>query len=108
MVGGTEFAGGGGGVTGAGCTEGRALVTKSCDEAGSDRRHRPMCARWRSSAAIAAAVTASIICCKEGDDSVPEAFAMLGVATHGGGRCSRCLNIRGGNGGASLPLRSAA
>ena len=28
--------------------------------------HRPMCARWRSTAAIAAAVTASTIWCKEG------------------------------------------
>ena len=46
MVGGTVPAGGGGGTTGAGVIKGRALVTRSCDEAGSDRRHRPMFARW--------------------------------------------------------------
>ena len=68
-----------------------------------------MCARWRSTAAIAAAVTASTICCREGGRSAPEAFTMLEFVARGGGRCvTRGLNIRGGNGGVSLPLRSAA
>ena len=57
----TESAGGGGVATDAGATRGRALFTKSCDEVGSDRGYRPMCARWRSTAAIAAAVTASML-----------------------------------------------
>ena len=110
MVGATEPAGGGGGATDAGVIRGRALVPKSCDEAGSGRGFRPMCARWRSTAAIAAAVTASTICCREGGESAPWAFSMLEFTTRRGRRCvcSRCLDIRGGNGGASLPLRSAA
>ena len=73
MVGAIEPAGGGGVATDAGATRGRALFTKACDEAGSDRRYRPMCARWRSTAAIAAAVTASTICCREGGESAPGA-----------------------------------
>ena len=110
MVGATEPAGGEGVATDAGVIRGRALVTKSCDEAGSDRGYRPMCARWRPTVAIAGAVTASTICCRDGAESAPGAFSMLEFATRGGRRCvcPRCLDIRGGNGGASLPLRSAA
>ena len=109
MVGATEPAGGGGVATDAGVIRGRVLVTKLCDEAGSDRGYRPMCARWRSTAAIAAAMTASTMCCKEGGRSAPGAFSMREFATRVGRRCvcSRCLDIRGGNGGVSIPLRSA-
>ena len=89
VVGATGPAGGGGGATGAG--------------------HRPMCARWRSTAAIAAAVTASTSWCREGGGSAPEAFTMLGFGARGGRRCvERGLNIRGGKGGVSLPLCSTA
>ena len=110
MVEATEPAGGGGVATDAGIIRGRALVTKSCNEAGSGSGYRPMCARWRSTADIAAEVTASTICCREGGESAPRVFFQLELATRGGRRCvcSRCLDIRGRNGGASLPLRSAA
>ena len=110
MVGIIEPAGGGGVATDAGATRGRAWFIKSCDEAGSDRGYRPMCARWQSTAAIAAAVTASTICCREGGESAPGASSLLKSTTRGGRRCacSRCLDIRGGNGGASLSLCSAA
>ena len=50
MVEATEPAGGGGVATDAGIIRGRALVTKSCNEAGSGSGYRPMCARWRSTA----------------------------------------------------------
>ena len=110
MVGATEPADGGGVTTDAEATKGRVLVTKSCDETGSDRGYRPMCARWRSTAVIAAAVIASTIYCIEGDESAPGAYSAPVFATCGGRRCvcSRRLDIRGGNGGASLPLGSAA
>ena len=110
MVGATEPGGGRSVATDAGFVRGQALVTKFCDEAGSDREYRPMCTRWRSTAAIAAAATALTICCREGGESAPGAFSMLEFATRGGRRCvcSRYLDIRGGNGGASLPLCSAA
>ena len=110
MVGATEPAGGGDVATDAGAARGRALSTKSCHEAGSDCGYRPMCARWRSTAANAAAVTASTICCREGGESAPGASSILIFATRGGRRCvcSRRLDIRGGNGGASLSLCSAA
>ena len=45
--------------------------------------HKPMCARWRSTAAIAAAVTASTICLKEGAESVSESFTVQDI----GARC---------------------
>ena len=71
--------------------------------------HRPMCARWRSTAAIAATVTASTIWCREGGGSAPEAFTMLELGARGGRRCvTRGLNISGGNGGVSLSLCSTA
>ena len=110
MVGATDPAGGGGVATDARATRGRPLFIKPCDEAGSDRGYRPMCARLRSTAAIAAAVTASTICCREGGELAPGASSMLEFATRGGRRCvcSRCLDILGGNGGASLSLCSAA
>ena len=78
------------------------LVTRRVQTAGID----PCVQGWRSSAAIAAAVTASTICCREGGESAPGAFAMLEFATRGGSGCvcSRCLDIRGGNGGTSLSL----
>ena len=109
-LGATESAGGGGVATDAEATKGRVLFTKSCDETGSDRGYRPMCARWRSTAAIAAAVIASTICCIEGGESAPGAFFALVSATREGGRWARSqrLDIRGGNGGASMLLCSAA
>ena len=110
MVGATEPASGGGVATDAKATRGRLLFTKSCDETGSDRGYRPMRARWRSTAAVAAAVIASTICCIEGGESAPGAYSALVSATRKGRRCacSRRLNIRGGNGGASLSSCSAA
>ena len=106
MVGVTEPADGGGVATDAEATRGRVLFTNSCDETGSDRGYRPMCARWRSTAAIATAVIASTICCIEGGKSAPGAYSALVSATREGRRCacSRRLDIRGGNGGASLSL----
>ena len=68
MVGATEPAGGGGDAIDAGFIRGRALVTKSCGGAGSDRGYRPMCVRWRSTAAIAVAVTAMTIVAERGAD----------------------------------------
>ena len=105
-----EPAGDGGVATDAGATRGRAWFIKSCDGAGSDRGYRPMCARWQSTAAIAAAVTASTKGCREGGESAPGASSMVKFALRGGRRCVclRCLDIRGGNGGASLSLCSAA
>ena len=110
MVGIIEPAGGGGVATDAGATRRRAWLIKSCDGAGSDRGYRPMCARWRSTAATAAGVAASTICFRVGGESAPGASSMLKFATRGGRRCvcSRYLEIRGGNGGASLSLCSAA
>ena len=77
MAGATEPAGGGGVATDAEATRGRVLFTKSCDETGSDRGYRPMCARWRSTAAIAAAVIASTMCCIERGESALGAFSAL-------------------------------
>ena len=110
MVGDTEPAGGGGVATDAEATIERLLFTKSCDETGSDREYRPMWARWRPTAAIAAAVIASTICCIEGGESAPGAYSALVSATGEGRRCasSRRLDIHGGNGGASLSSCSAA
>ena len=68
-----------------------------------------MCAKWWSTAAIAAALTASTIWFKEGGGSAPEAFTMLELGVRGGRRCvTQGLNIRGENGGVSLSLCSAA
>ena len=70
--------------------------------------HRPMCARWRSTAAIAAVVTASTICLKEGGGSASEAFTVLEIGAHEGRCCvTRGLNIRGGNDGVSLSCSAA-
>ena len=70
--------------------------------------HRPMCARWRSTAAIAAAVTASTIWFKEGGESASEAFIILELGTREGRRCvTGGLNIRGGNDGVSLSCSAA-
>ena len=67
MVGTTEPVSGGSVATEAEVARGRFGFTISCDEAGSDRGDRPKCARWRSTAAIVAAViTSTIICCIEG------------------------------------------
>ena len=48
-------------------------------------KRRPVCARWRSTAAIAAAVTASTIWFKEGRGSASEAFIMLELGREGAG-----------------------
>ena len=46
---------------------------------------------------------------QRGGGSAPEAFTMLEFVARGGRHCvTRGLNIRGGNGGVSLTLRSAA
>ena len=68
-----------------------------------------MCARWRSTAAIAAAVTASTIWFKGGGGgSASEAFTVLEIGAREGRRCvARGLHIRGGNEGMS-PSSSAA
>ena len=110
MVGATEPAGGGGIATDVEATKGRVLFANSCDEAGSDRGYRPMCARWRSTAAIAAAVIASTMCCIEGGESTLGALSALVSATREGRRWarSRRLDIRDGNGGASISSCSVA
>ena len=70
--------------------------------------HKPMCARRRSTAAIAAAVTVSTICCKEGAESASEACTVLGIGAREGRRgVIRGLNMRGGNDGVS-PSSSTA
>ena len=61
-----------------------------------------MCARWRSTAATAAAVTASTIWFKGGVGSASEAFTVLEIGAREGRRCvARGLHIRGGNEGMS-------
>ena len=53
-------------------------------------------------AAIAAAVTASTICCKEGAESASDACTVLGIGAREGRRCViRGLSMRGGNDGVS-------
>ena len=70
--------------------------------------HRPMCARWRSTAAIAVAVTAATIWFKEGGGSASEAYIILELGTCEGRRCvTRGLNICGGNDGVSLSCSAA-
>ena len=70
--------------------------------------NRPMCAEWRSTAAIAAAVTASTIWLKEGGGSALEAFTLLEIGAREGRHCvTRGLNIRGGNDGVSLSCSAA-
>ena len=74
--------------------------------------HKPMRSRWRSTAAIAAAVTASTICFKEGGEAasepctvldVAESCMVLGIGAREGRPCvTRGLNILGGNDGVSL------
>ena len=109
---------GGGGTTGTGFTKGGIVsgetavgwvvgATGPVDGA-TGAEHRPMCARWRSTVAIAAAVTASTIWFKEGGESASEAFIILELGTHEGRRCiTRGLNIRGGNDGVSLSCSAA-
>ena len=118
MVGATEPASVGGVAVDAGATKGEALsvgtaagwVVRATGPAGggggaTSAGYRPMCARWRSTVASAAAVTASTICCREGGGSAPEAFTTLEFVAHGGRRwVTRGLNIRGGNGGVLLPF----
>ena len=70
--------------------------------------HKPMRARWPSTAAIAAAVTASTIWFKEEGGSASEAFTVLEIGAREGRRCvARGLNIRGGNDGVSLSSSAA-
>ena len=70
--------------------------------------HRLMCARWRSTAVIAAAVTASTIWFKEGGGSASEAFTILELGVREGRRCViRSLNICGGNDSVSLSCSAA-
>ena len=62
--------------------------------------HKPMRSRWRSTAAITAAVTASTICFKEGAESASEPCTVLDTGACEGRRCvTRGLNILGGNDG---------
>ena len=70
--------------------------------------HRPMCARWRSTAAIATTVSASPIWFKEGGGSASDAFIMLELGAREGRRCVTWgLNIRGGSNGVSLSCFTA-
>ena len=65
--------------------------------------HKPMRSRWRSTAAIAAAVTTSTICFKEGTDAASEPCTVLVIGAREGRRCvTRGLNFLGGNDGVSL------
>ena len=79
--------------------------------------HKPKRSRWRSTAAIAAAVTASTICLREGAEAASEPCTVLDIArsctvldtgAREGRRCvTRGLKILGGNDGVS-PSVSAA
>ena len=75
-------------------TRERLLVTKSCDETGSNRGYRPMQARWRSTAAMAAAVIASVMYCIKGGELAPGTISVLSSAAREGrrGTCSRRLD----------------
>ena len=79
--------------------------------------HKPKRSRWRSTAAIAAAVTASTICLREGAEAASEPCTALDIAksctvqdigAREGRRCvTRGLNILGGNDGVSLSVSAA-
>ena len=79
--------------------------------------HKPMRSRWRSTAAIAAAVTASTICLREGAEAASEPCTVLDIAESctvldiGAREARRCvtrgLNILGGNDGVSLSVSAA-
>ena len=79
--------------------------------------HKPKRSRWRSTAAIAAAVTTSTICLREGAEAASEPCTVLGMAksctvldigARKGRRCvTRGLKILGGNGGVSLSVSAA-
>ena len=65
--------------------------------------HKPIRSRWRSTAAIAVAVTASTICFKEGAEAASEPCTVLDIGAREGRHCvTRGLNILGVNDGVSL------
>ena len=92
----------GGTVCGATARGGAVVAAESvCGTVGAV--HKPMRSRWRSTAAIAAAVTASTICFKEGAEAASEPCTVLDIGAREGRRCvTRGLNILGGNDGVSL------
>ena len=70
--------------------------------------HKPKRSRWRSTAAIAAAVTASTIWLREGAEAALEPCTVLDIGAREGRRCvTRGLNILGGNDGVSLSISAA-
>ena len=77
--------------------------------------HKPKRSRWRSTAAIAAAVTASTIWLREGAEAASEpctvldrSCTVLDIGAREGRRCvTRGLKILGGNDGVSLSVSAA-
>ena len=77
--------------------------------------HKPKRSRWRSTAAIAAAVTASTICLREGAEAASEpctvldrSCTVLDIGAREGRRCvTRGLKFLGGNDGVSLSVSAA-
>ena len=77
--------------------------------------HKPKRSRWRSTAAIAAAVTASTICLREGAEAASEpctvldrSCTVLDIGAREGRRCvTRGLKVLGGNDGVSLSVSAA-
>ena len=63
------------------CWGGAVVATESeCGTVGAV--HKPMRSRWRSTAAIAAAVTASTICLREGAEAASEPCTVLDMQSH--------------------------
>ena len=104
----------GGTVCGATAGGGAVVAAESkCGTVGSI--HKPKRSRWRSTAAIAAAVTASTICLREGAEATSEpctvldrSCTVLDIGAREGRRCvTRGLKILGGNDGVSLSVSAA-
>ena len=63
------------------CWGGAVVATESeCGTVGAV--YKPMRSRWRSTAAIAAAVTASTICLREGAEAASEPCTVLDMQSH--------------------------
>ena len=106
------------GDTVCGATAGGGAVVAAESECGTvGAVHKPKRSRWRSTATIAAAVTASTICLREGAEAASEPCTVLDVAksctvldigAREGRRCvTRGLKILGGNDGVSLSVSAA-
>ena len=97
------------GGTVCGATAGGGAVVAIESECGTvGAVHKPKRSRWRSTAAIAAVVTASIICLREGAEAASEPCTVLDIGAREGRRCvTRGLEILGGNDGVSLSVSAA-